>query len=72
VHGQGLYTWYSGEYYDGLWVKGLKEGYGVCQGLAADQYIGEWNDNQPNGFGKHTWGNGDVYEGVWKACMRHG
>ena len=67
------------EFYDGQWVKGLKQGYGMWRGPKGqkneqpDEYIGEWLDNKPNGFGKHTWGNnGDVYEGEWKYCLRHG
>lgn len=41
-------------------------------GANQDNYVGEWFNNQPNGFGKHVWHNGDVYEGEWKMCMRHG
>ena len=72
VHGEGKYIWTTGEFYDGQWKKGLKEGYGVWKGVANDTYIGEWKDNKPYGFGKHVWGSLDQYEGEWKACLRHG
>ena len=69
----------TGEFYDGQWVQGLKQGHGLWRGAAGplgenpDQYIGEWNQNQPKGYGKHTWGNNsDIYEGEWKYCLRHG
>ena len=40
VCGQGKYIWASGEFYDGQWLDGMKEGYGVWEGLVGDSYIG--------------------------------
>ncbi|SPQ94933.1 MORN repeat-containing protein 3 [Plasmodiophora brassicae] len=35
-------------------------------------YIGDWKDNQRNGFGVQIWPNGCKYEGEWLAGRRHG
>ena len=42
AHGKGVYTWKNGEIYDGEWVNGVKQGYGIWKGLNNDSYIGEW------------------------------
>jgi hypothetical protein len=32
--------WKNGEIYDGEWVEGVKDGYGIWKGTNGDSYIG--------------------------------
>lgn len=53
-HGKGIYTWVNGEIYDGEWIQGFKNGFGIWKGLRCnDQYLGEWRDNKAWGYGVH-------------------
>lgn len=45
--------------YDGEWVDGTKDGYGVWKGKNGDSYIGEWKNSKAHGYGVHTWPSGD-------------
>jgi hypothetical protein len=45
THGKGTYTWANGEIYDGEWLQGSKNGFGIFKGTKNDSYIGEWKDN---------------------------
>ena len=36
------------------------------------RYIGDWNENQKEGFGIQIFANGDKYEGLWAGNKRHG
>lgn len=35
-----MFKWAHGEVYDGEWLKGVKEGYGIWKGTEGDSYIG--------------------------------
>jgi hypothetical protein len=64
--GKGIYNWAHGEVYDGEFVKGVKEGYGVWTGAdGIENYIGQWVNSKAEGYGVHVWANGDKYEGEW-------
>jgi hypothetical protein len=64
-HDKGTYYWNNGEIYDGEWILGCKNGYGIWKGVEGDSYIGEWKNNNTDGHGVHIWKNGDKYEGEW-------
>mmetsp|Transcript_26785 Transcript_26785/g.43738 ORF Transcript_26785/g.43738 Transcript_26785/m.43738 type:complete len:405 (+) Transcript_26785:97-1311(+) len=36
------------------------------------QYVGQWSENQKDGFGIQVERNGDKYEGEWRKGRRHG
>lgn len=38
----------------------------------AQKYIGDWRDNNKEGFGIQFYKNGDKYEGMWAFDKRHG
>jgi len=40
ANGKGVFTWSHGEVYDGEWVNGVKEGYGIWRSAEGDSYIG--------------------------------
>jgi len=39
-HGKGTYEWANGESYDGEWVMGCKNGFGIWKGTENDTYMG--------------------------------
>jgi len=49
AHGAGLYTYASGEEFNGEWVKGKKSGKGSFRFLNGDLYTGEFRDDDING-----------------------
>ena len=71
-HGKGHYTWFHGETYDGEWIQGCKNGFGIWKGIFNDSYMGEWRDNKVWGYGVHQWTNGDKYEGEWARSLKNG
>jgi hypothetical protein len=68
TNGQGVYTFESGETYDGEWKDNQKNGRGVYTDASGNEYIGEWKNNQKNGQGVYTNANGltTTYDGEWK------
>lgn len=40
--------------------------------VGSHKYVGDWKNNQKNGFGIQEYNNGDKYEGGWLANKRHG
>ena len=67
-HGQGTYTWNSGNTYTGQWKNGKQDGYGEMYTARNGQlYKGEFVNGQRSGQGTCTYSNGDVYTGQWKS-----
>ena len=73
-------TYASGNYYEGDWLKDLKNGKGLMVWETAhERYEGEWRDNQQWGFGTHLWeeerGHNKLlrnrYVGYWERGMRN-
>lgn len=40
--------------------------------MHASRYIGDWKENQKDGFGIQFYNNGNKYEGLWQRDKRHG
>jgi len=47
-HGQGLYSWSDGDYYDGNWVNDSAEGQGTSM-IGTDFYDGEFKNGLRHG-----------------------
>jgi hypothetical protein len=71
VHGKGMETWPNGIKYEGTYNMGHKEGDGVLFMLDG-KYVGEFYNDDFNGYGEVTWRNGNSYKGSWKDGMMHG
>ena len=63
---KGIYLASNGEYYDGEFVNGKKEGEGKLIYVNGNQYQGSFLGGLPDGKGKLTQTNNDIYEGDWK------
>ena len=58
-------TWKTGEFYEGDYVNGEREGKGKYAMSNGDVYVGEHKDGMWHGKGKLTYANGKVEEGIW-------
>ncbi|CAF4051209.1 unnamed protein product [Adineta steineri] len=70
--GQGIYTWASGDRYEGQWKDSDMNGKGTRYYANGNTYTGDWIDNKRTGQGIFAWANGDRYEGQWKDSNMNG
>lgn len=69
--GWGKYQ-YSGGYYDGFWVNGKKDGYGLYKWVGTGKYIGNWSSDQMNGYGIYIADNEDNIAGWYSNGQLNG
>ena len=62
--GNGTYLFENGDLYNGLWKKGIPNGYGVYEFANGDVYKGAWKGGLMDGRGTYTYANGDKYIGA--------
>lgn len=55
----------SGGVYDGQWLGGFRDGWGVMTWPDGAVYRGFWSFGFPRNEGKFTYSDFDVYEGLW-------
>ena len=53
----------NGATYEGEWMNGERDGYGIQQWADGSRYEGEWRNGKANGEGKLYHADGDIYEG---------
>ena len=64
---------YAGQRYEGEYLAGKKNGYGVFTWPDGARYEGQWLAGFPNGYGVGMWPDGGVYEGNWtNGCFKEG
>ena len=71
-HGHGMYTWVSGEDYEGEWADGLRHGVGTYRWNSGALYEGEWLEGHIHGVGKLRGSEGSLYVGSWAQNRKHG
>ena len=62
---RALYTFKTGATYQGQWLGGFRDGYGIQIWPDGARYEGQWKDNRAHGHGKFIHVDGDIYEGNW-------
>ena len=72
MHGQGKYTFVSGDVYEGQWEADTKHGQGKYTAASGEVYEGQWKAGKKHGQGKNTSASGNVYEGRYEAGKRMG
>ncbi|GEM_PF-1303100 len=69
--GKGIAIWDHGDYYEGDWLNGQREGTGTL--LTSEfSYQGHWLADKRHGEGIQSWKNGDLYQGNWAADRYEG
>ena len=66
INGKGIYTWDSGDIYNGEFKNGFFHGNGTYLYSNGNKYIGQWKNNKEHGKGVFTLSSGDKYEGGFK------
>mgnify|MGYP002624148171 FL=1 len=69
---RGILVSSGGDYYDGEFVNGKKEGEGKLIYMNGNKYEGSFARGRQNGKGKLTQIDGDTYEGEWKDGKTNG
>uniref|UniRef100_A0A7N8YR60 Junctophilin 3a n=1 Tax=Mastacembelus armatus TaxID=205130 RepID=A0A7N8YR60_9TELE len=66
----GVYTWPSGNSYQGTWAQGKRHGrYGQLESTASGaRYEGTWSNGLQDGYGTETYSDG----GEWRTDQRAG
>jgi hypothetical protein len=75
AQGEGRLTWSDGSYYQGQFVKGLREGQGEYLSVSRvgrRTYKGGWAQSEKSGRGVEVWPNGDTYIGEYRHDNFHG
>ena len=72
-HGFGFYRKADGSFYEGDWVRGVREGHGRSFDLHCNYtYVGAFVDGLPQGAGMITYENGNSFIGLFQDGKRHG
>ncbi len=61
-NGYGIYTWDSGERYEGYWQNGKRNGQGTNYFSNGAEYSGNWKDDKKNGYGTYKYQSESKYE----------
>ena len=61
--GYGLMIYANGDKYDGMWIKGKRNGKGRRFNADGSTYEGYYEDDKPHGKGTYHWAEGDKYSG---------
>ena len=69
---KGILIASNGDYYDGEFVNGKKEGEGKLIYMNGNEYEGSFAAGRQNGKGKQIHTDGDTYEGYWKNGKMNG
>ncbi|XP_058848546.1 junctophilin-3-like isoform X2 [Acipenser ruthenus] len=68
----GVYTWPSGNTFQGTWAQGKRHGIGV-ENKGKWVYKGEWTHGFKGRYGvRESMGNGAKYEGTWNNGLQDG
>ncbi|KAM7512204.1 hypothetical protein LguiB_011079 [Lonicera macranthoides] len=70
--GSGVYYYYMSGRYEGDWIDGKYDGYGVETWARGSRYRGQYRQGLRHGFGVYRFYTGDVYAGEWSNGQSHG
>ncbi|XVF10945.1 hypothetical protein REPUB_Repub07fG0227000 [Reevesia pubescens] len=70
--GSGVYYYYMKGRYEGDWIDGKYDGYGVETWAKGSRYRGQYRQGLRHGIGVYRFYTGDVYAGEWSNGQCHG
>ncbi|KAJ0231689.1 histone H3 K4-specific methyltransferase SET7/9 family protein [Hirschfeldia incana] len=71
-HGSGVYYYYVNGRYEGDWVNGRYDGYGIESWSKGSKYKGQYKQGARHGYGVYWFYTGDSYSGEWFNGQSHG
>ncbi len=78
-HGWGKMTFHKnkdsfveGDVYEGLWLNGKQNGFGILFFANGQTYSGSWQNGLQNGYGKLLYLDKSFYEGHWRDGKQNG
>ncbi|MCE3050610.1 hypothetical protein HAX54_047667 [Datura stramonium] len=71
-NGSGVYTFFVNGRYEGDWIDGRYDGYGIESWARGSKYRGQYRQGLRHGYGVYKFFNGDTYAGEWCNGQSHG
>ncbi|XP_058097181.1 phosphatidylinositol 4-phosphate 5-kinase 5-like [Magnolia sinica] len=71
-NGSGVYNYFVNGRYEGDWVDGRYDGYGIESWARGSRYRGQYRKGLRHGFGVYRFYTGDSYAGEWFNGQSHG
>ncbi|CAH8356271.1 unnamed protein product [Eruca vesicaria subsp. sativa] len=71
-HGSGVYYYYANGRYEGDWINGRYDGYGIESWSKGSKYKGQYKQGLRHGYGVYLFYTGDSYSGEWFNGQSHG
>ncbi|XP_059299138.1 uncharacterized protein LOC132051897 [Lycium ferocissimum] len=71
-NGSGVYTFFMKGRYEGDWINGKYDGYGIENWARGSKYKGQYRQGMRNGYGVYKFYTGDSYVGEWCNGQSHG
>ncbi len=66
AQGRGIYTWTSGDRYEGNWKDDVPDGKGTYTWANGSGYQGDWRNGKKQGKAIYVWPSGDRFEGLYQ------
>lgn len=71
-NGSGVYNYFANGRYEGDWVDGRYDGYGIEGWARGSRYKGQYRQGVRHGYGVYRFFTGDSYAGEWCNGQSHG
>lgn len=71
-NGSGVYNYFVSGRYEGDWVDGKYDGYGIESWARGSKYRGQYRQGLRHGYGVYKFYTGDTYGGEWCNGQSHG
>lgn len=71
-NGSGVYNYFVNGRYEGDWIDGRYDGYGIESWARGSRYKGQYRQGLRHGYGVYRFYTGDTYAGEWYNGQSHG
>lgn len=71
-NGSGVYNFFVNGRYEGEWIDGKYDGYGIESWARGSRYKGQYRQGLRHGYGVYRFYTGDSYAGQWCNGQSHG
>ncbi|KAB1205347.1 Phosphatidylinositol 4-phosphate 5-kinase 1 [Morella rubra] len=71
-NGSGVYNYFVNGRYEGDWIDGRYDGYGIESWARGSKYRGQYRQGLRHGYGVYRFYTGDSYAGEWCNGQSHG